>query len=162
MQQKELNVPYLEFDSPSELSAEDNALLEQARVALGSSYAPYSRYHVGAAVRLANGKIITGNNQENMAFPSGLCAERVALFAAAAANPGVAVTTIAITARSESFPVTEPVPPCGSCRQAMMEYEILSRQRIRIILAGETGKVIVIEGIDRLLPLAFRENGLKK
>jgi cytidine deaminase len=162
MQHKHLSVPFTEYDSPAELPEADQELLMQAKKALVSAYAPYSKYQVGAAVSLENGSVYTGNNQENMAFPSGLCAERVALYAAAASNPGIAVRAIAITAHSESFPVIEPVPPCGSCRQSMIEYEMLSHQRIRVILMGESGKVIVIDGIDRLLPLSFREDGLKK
>jgi len=162
MQQKHLSVPYFEYDSPAELTEIEQELLKQAKSVLDSAYAPYSKYHVGAAVLLGNGKIFTGNNQENMAFPSGLCAERVALYAAAANNPGVDIVAIAITARSEAFPVVDPVPPCGSCRQSLIEYEMISQKRIRVILMGETGKVLLIEGIDRLLPLSFREDGLKK
>ena len=162
MQQKHLSFPYQEYDSSEELPENERDLLKQAKSVLNSAYAPYSKYHVGAAVLLENGKIYTGNNQENMAFPSGLCAERVALYAAAANNPGITVRAIAITARSEAFPVTEPVPPCGSCRQSLIEYEMLSQKRIKVILMGETGKVIVIDGIDHLLPFSFREDGLKK
>jgi len=162
MQQKQLTILYTEYSSPSELPDADQNLLKQARSMVDSAYAPYSKYHVGAAVLLENGTIFTGNNQENMAFPSGLCAERVALYAAAANNPGVPVLAIAITAHSETFPVIDPVPPCGSCRQSIIEYEMLSRKKIRVILMGETGKVIVFDGIDQLLPLSFREDGLKK
>ena len=97
-----------------------------------------------------------------MAFPSGLCAERVAIYAAAANNPGVGFKTIAISAQSEKFPVTEPVAPCGSCRQAMIEYEMQQKQNIRIILQGDTGKIFVINSIESMLPLSFHENGLKK
>ena len=162
MEQKNLSVSYLEYDSMEELPAPDRGLLEHAKKAVESAYAPYSHYKVGAAVRMGNGKIITGSNQENMAFPSGLCAERVALFAAAAANPGIAVEAIAITSKSLQFPVEKPVTPCGSCRQAIIEYEMLSHEKIRIILMGETGKVLIIEGMEALLPLSFKEDGLKK
>ena len=162
MEQKNLSVSYLEYDSMEELSPPDRGLLEHAKKAVESAYAPYSHYMVGAAIRMGNGKIITGSNQENMAFPSGLCAERVALFAATSANPGIAVEAIAITARSRQFPVEKPVTPCGSCRQAIIEYEMLSHEKIRIILTGESGKVLVIEGMEALLPLSFKEDGLKK
>ncbi len=162
MEQKNLSISYLEYDSMEELPPSDRELLEHAKIAVDSAYAPYSHYKVGAAVRMGNGKIITGNNQENMAFPSGLCAERVALFAAASANPGIAVKAIAITAKSLQFPVEKPVTPCGSCRQAIIEYEMLSSEKIRIILMGETGKVLTIEGMETLLPLSFKEEGLKK
>jgi len=162
MEQKDLSISYLEYDSIEELPPSDRVLLEHAKKAVDSAYAPYSHYRVGAAVRMGNSKIITGSNQENMAFPSGLCAERVALFAATSANPGIAVEAIAITAKSLQFPVNKPVTPCGSCRQAIIEYEMLSHEKIRIILTGETGKVLIIEGMETLLPLSFREDGLRK
>jgi cytidine deaminase len=162
MEQKHHSFSYLEYDSMEELSSSDRELLKFAKKAVETAYSPYSHYQVGAAVRMGNGQIITGSNQENMAFPSGLCAERVALFSAAAANPGIPVKAIAITARSMQFPVTKPVTPCGSCRQAIIEYEMLSQEKIRIILMGETGKVLVIDGIEDLLPLSFKEEGLKK
>ena len=162
MEQKNISFSYLEYDSLDELSRSDRELLEHAKNVVDSAYAPYSQYKVGAAVRMGNGKIVTGSNQENMAFPSGLCAERVALFAAASANPGIAVKAIAITAKSLQFPVEKPVTPCGSCRQAIIEYEMLGHEKIRIILMGETGKVMTIDGMDSLLPLSFKEEGLKK
>ena len=155
-------VEYLEYDHPSELEERDLQLLVKAGEALSGSYAPYSHYHVGAAVRMADGTVVTGSNQENMSFPAGLCAERVAVFAAAAGHPGVPVESLAITASSESFTVDEPVPPCGMCRQAIMEYEMKSGQPIRIILAGQTGKVFIFNGMRSLLPLAFEEKGLLK
>jgi len=162
MEQKDLSFSYLEYESIEQLPSSDRELMEQAKIAVDSAYAPYSHYKVGAAVRMGNGKIITGNNQENMAFPSGLCAERVALFAAASANPGIAIKAIAITAKSLQFPVDKPVTPCGACRQAMIEYEMISSEKIRVILMGETGKVIIVEGMEALLPLSFKEEGLKK
>ena len=162
MENKTIPFSYEEYDSPDELQSEDRELLSHAKEALKHAYAPYSHYHVGAAILLENGKIFTGNNQENMAFPSGLCAERVAIYAAAANNPGVGFKTIAISAQSENFPVTEPVAPCGSCRQAMIEYEMHQKQNIRIILQGDTGKIFVINSIESMLPLSFHENGLKK
>jgi cytidine deaminase len=162
MEQKNLSFSYLEYDSMEELPSSDRELLEHAKKAVDAAYAPYSHYKVGAAVRMGNGNIITGSNQENMAFPSGLCAERVALFAAASANPGTSVEAIAITSKSLQFPVEKPVTPCGACRQAIIEYEMLSREKIRIILMGETGKVLIIDGMEALLPLSFKEEGLKK
>jgi len=162
MIQKNRSFPYLEYESIEELSQSDRELMELARIAVDSAYAPYSHYKVGAAVRMKNGNIITGSNQENMAFPSGLCAERVALFAAVAANPGIPVMAIAVTSKSLQFPVNKPVTPCGSCRQAMIEYEMQQKQNIRIILQGDTGKIFVINSIESMLPLSFHENGLKK
>jgi cytidine deaminase len=162
MESRTIPFSYEEYESHDELHPGDLELLKVAKEALEGAYAPYSNYHVGAAILLGNGKIVTGNNQENMAFPSGLCAERVAIYAAASVNPGVPIKAIAITAYSERFPVKEPVPPCGSCRQAMIEYEMKQKQKIRIILQGETGKIFVIDSVGSLLPLMFHENGLKK
>jgi cytidine deaminase len=151
---------YHVYNSCSELPPADLELLNNAKDAIHGSYAPYSRYHVGAAVKLANGVVFSGSNQENMSFPAGVCAERVALFAASSAHPGVPVVSVAISADSENFDVTEPVPPCGICRQALMEFEIRFHTEIRIILGGQTGEVFVFTGMDALLPLAFQENGL--
>lgn len=149
-----------EYPSSSELNPSDQELLEAARRATATSYAPYSHYHVGAAVKLENGTIVTGSNQENIAFPAGLCAERVALFAAVSKYPGVAIESIAISAKAENFEVPDPVPPCGICRQAIAEYEMKFDRKIRILLSGEKGKVLVIESMELLLPLMFREKGL--
>jgi cytidine deaminase len=153
---------YQIFDSSSELQPADRDLLDKAKEAINGSYAPYSHYHVGAAVRLANGMIFKGSNQENMSFPAGLCAERVAIFAAASSFPEVPVATVAISARAEQFDVSEPVPPCGMCRQAIVEYEMKFGNKIRIILGGQSGEVFVFNGMGTLLPLAFHEKGLAK
>jgi cytidine deaminase len=153
---------YQEFDSASELQPEDRSLLEMARSATKTSHAPYSNYHVGAAVRLANGKEFTGSNQENAAFPAALCAERVAVFAAVSTYPDTPIVALAVSATADAFPVTEPVPPCGMCRQSIVEYEIKFGNKIRIILSGETGKVFIIHGMSTLLPFTFFEKGLQK
>ena len=153
---------YQVFNSPADLAAADRELLEKAQEATKSSYAPYSKYHVGAALKLANGLIFTGSNQENMSFPAGLCAERVAVFAAASAFPDVPMASLAITAKADSFEVSDPVPPCGMCRQAVMEYEMKFNNKIRLILGGHSGPVYVIQGMGTLLPLAFIEKELKK
>jgi len=153
---------FIEYESEAEIDKVSRELLNNARAASSSSHAPYSQYFVGAAVQMADGSVVTGSNQENMSFPAGICAERVALFAATSKFPEIPVQSIAISARSDSFPVTDPVPPCGICRQAILEYELKFRNKIRIILAGEQGKVFVIDGIHNLLPLAFVEKGLNK
>lgn len=150
-----------EYDSPSELSVDDQSLLEQARAAGKNAYAPYSAFYVGAALRLENGVIVTGNNQENVAYPSGLCAERVAIFSAGANHPGVAVNTIAITCSSTKFSVNRPLSPCGACRQVIAEYERNAGKSIRIILAGENGGVYVVSSMKHLLPLSFEADELK-
>lgn len=162
MKKTELKLSIIEYDSMNELDKDDYMLLRKAKDAVNAAYAPYSEYFVGAAALLENGQIFIGNNQENVAYPSGLCAERVAVFAAAANYPNVAVKAVAITSRAANFEVNEPVTPCGSCRQALAEYENLYHNKIRIILMGETGKVMVIESIGELLPLMFNAVELKK
>ena len=140
-----------------ELSAEEKHLVELAIEATSRSYAPYSKFHVGAAVRLDNGVEIIGCNQENAAYPSGLCAERTALFAAGAQYPDVPVRMLAIAARGTHGKLEdEPVPPCGSCRQVMIESETRANAPMRILLYGKK-YVYVIDGIRKLMPLTFSE-----
>ena len=140
-----------------ELSAEEKHLVELAIEATSRSYAPYSKFHVGAAVRLDNGVEIIGCNQENAAYPSGLCAERTALFAAGAQYPDVPVRMLAIAARGTHGELEdEPVPPCGSCRQVMIESETRANAPMRILLYGKK-YVYVIDGIRKLMPLTFSE-----
>jgi cytidine deaminase len=162
MQQKDLLISYFELDSPNKLPLDELNLLNIATDSLKSAYVPYSHYKVGSAVLLENGVVITGSNQENMAFPSGLCAERVALYAAASNHPGITIKSIAITAQSQDFPVKEPVSPCGACRQSMIEYETNQGKPIKLILSCETGKIIVVMSVGDLLPLSFKEDLLKK
>jgi cytidine deaminase len=150
-----------EFDSINELSAEDQHLLNQAIAASENAYAPYSNYHVGAALRLEDGKIILGNNQENVAYPSGLCAERVAFFHANSNYPGKAIEAVAITAKSKTFVIQKPVTPCGSCRQVMAETENIQKRKIRVLMMGEKGSVFVSESVESLLPLMFQAEELK-
>lgn len=151
-----------ELDSAEELNSEEKNLLNLAKTASESAYAPYSNFFVGAALLLENGKIITGNNQENVAFPSGLCAERVAFFSAAAQYPGVPIKSIAITAGSKKMTMDKPVTPCGACRQVMAEYEDRHKKNIRVILAGEKGKIFILDNIKSLLPLMFSGEALRK
>lgn len=149
---------YTVYEDENELAkfaAADAELLRQAHEATGNAYVPYSKFHVGAAVRLANGVVVKASNIENAAYPSGLCAERVALFSAQAQFPGVAVEALAITACSEIKDVTEPVAPCGACRQVMVETEQRSGSPMRIICQGNTGKVFVFEGVETLMPFIF-------
>jgi cytidine deaminase len=150
------------FDRPEELQADEQFLLTEAKKAMSNAYAPYSRFHVGAALILENGKIQLGNNQENVAYPSGLCAERVAIFAAGAQYPGMSVLKIAISARSLDFLTDHPIAPCGACRQSMLEYELNQKKPIIVIMMGESGKVYRVSGIQQLLPISFNEEGLKK
>jgi cytidine deaminase len=153
---------YEVYESPEDLPETDRNLMLIAANAVLSSHAPYSGFNVGAAVLLENGKIFTGSNQENMSYPAGICAERVAVFAAMSSCPDSPIKTLAITARAASYPVSEPVPPCGMCRQAILEYEMKFSNRIRIILRGSEGPVYIIHGMSDLLPLKFHEKGLFK
>ena len=137
-----------------ELSADDAELVNQAIAQTCKSYSPYSKFNVGAALRLANGNIVVGCNQENAAFGVTMCAERSALFAAGAKCPEVAVTAIAIAARDAEGLLREPISPCGVCRQAMVETETRYNHRLRILLYG-TEKIYVIDGIAELMPLTF-------
>lgn len=141
MKRKEIRSIVLEYDRLEELPEEDRHLLEQARQASAMAYAPYSGFKVGAALLLENGTVITGNNQENAAFPSGLCAERVALFHAAAQYPDVPIRTLAIVATRKGEYTSEPVSPCGSCRQVMIESESRHNKSFRIILGERTGSL---------------------
>ncbi len=150
------------FDSSAALVATDLALLNAAKGALTSSYAPYSRFHVSAAVLLDNGKTVVGSNQENMAYPSGLCAERVAIFSASAQFPGVAIQAIAITAKSETMELDHPIMCCGACLQSICEYESRYQNAIRLILQGETGQVYIAKGTQTFLPFQFDGSALKK
>ena len=143
-----------------ELSVQDRRLVEAAREATLQSYAPYSHFHVGAAVALNNGKIVTGSNQENAAYPSGLCAERTALFAAQHQYPEAAVCSIALTARNAQGWLSHPLSPCGACRQVMVETEQRSQQPLRILLVG-SNEIYLIEGIKQLLPFLFTEESLR-
>ena len=142
-----------------ELDDKDRQLVETSIEATNNSYAPYSRFHVGAAVRLDNGIIIPGCNQENAAFGVTICAERAALFAAGAQYPKAKVEAIAITARNADGLLDEPVSPCGTCRQAMVETEKRSGKKLRILLNGKNS-VYIIEGIGALLPLTFSDEQL--
>ncbi len=161
MKKTQVQSEFFEFDSVDELSAEEKKLTNEARKSVNNAYAPYSHFHVGAAVLLENGVTVCGNNQENASYPIGMCAERVAVFAAGANYPGVKIKAIAITASSKEFLIDQPVAPCGACRQAIAEYEHRYKQPIRLILFGEHGKVLVSESIKNFLPYMFDGDDLK-
>ncbi|PLW96853.1 MAG: cytidine deaminase [Marinilabiliales bacterium] len=162
MKTYKIEVPVQMYDGIDELNSDDRKLLEDAITAMEGSYAPYSKYHVGAAVLLENGEVFPGSNQENVAYPSGLCAERVALFAAGARYPDVAVKAIAVTADAEDFEIEGPVTPCGACRQVMAETETRHSSPVRVIMGNKKGKIYAIEKIGDLLPLMFEAEDLKK
>lgn len=144
----------------NELSEEDRKLIDIAKDATKRSYAPYSKFSVGAAALLANGEIVTGTNQENAAYPSGLCAERTTLFYANSQYPDQAVKTLAIAARTENDFLDSPIPPCGACRQVILETEKRYNQPIRILLYGKEN-IYLIEGIEDLLPLSFSKKDME-
>jgi len=158
MTDREIKIRISEYETLDELSADDRELILAARQACNRAYAKYSQFYVGAALRLANHQMITGNNQENAAYPSGLCAERVALFYANASYPDQAVTTLAVTARQEQF-LTHPTPPCGGCRQVLLETERRFGTPMRILLAGAE-RVIIFNSAADLLPMAFDDRHL--
>ena len=157
----QINTSIEVYESLNDLKDDERVLIDCARKACERAYAPYSKFMVGAAVMLADGKIIEGNNQENAAYPSGLCAERVALFAASAIHNNTPVKMIAVTCKTDTKVITTPVTPCGSCRQVIAEYEDKFNQPIRIIMTGEKGQVYACNGIDQLLPLLFNSKQLK-
>ncbi len=154
MKQQALQIQYHEVDRLDELSETQASLVRKAILAAEDAYAPYSEYHVGAAVLLENGEIITGNNQENAAYPSGLCAERVAIFYAGSQYPGIPVTSIAIVAMQKGSIQEEPVTPCGGCRQVLCEKESVGGTPLEMILYGSK-KIQVIHRASDLLPLPF-------
>ncbi len=143
------------YDNIDELNAKDQKLILEAKLATENAYAPYSKFNVGCALLLDNGKIITGNNQENAAYPSGMCAERVAVWKASSEYPNMVIKKIAIAAKSETQTIDKPVGPCGACRQTLSEYEIKQNQPIEILFTGETGKVIKTKSLLSLLPFYF-------
>lgn len=162
MLKKEYAIRVTEAESAEQLEAMERKLVELSREMTTKAYAPYSGFFVGAAVLLSNGEIITGSNQENGAYPSGLCAERVAVFAASAMYPGVSMKIIAISAKSSRLQMDEPVSPCGACRQVMLEYETLQEQPIKLLLSKENGQVLIVDKVKDLLPLSFTGAKLKR
>jgi cytidine deaminase len=155
MKQTSLQIPFQIFKDIHSLDPADAQLLESAKSATRDAYAPYSKFKVGAAIRLLNGHILSGSNQENASFPAGLCAERVALSAASAAFPGIAVTDLALTYVNESGDGNRPISPCGICRQTLAEYEQRFGMPIRLILGAIRGEVFVFNRATDLLPFAF-------
>ena len=143
------------FDSIEDLPNDIQNLMEQAVAVRKNAYAPYSKFRVGVALFLDNGKIVLGSNQENAAYPSGLCAERVAIFYTGANYPEAKVLKMVITAASDTNKTTVPIPPCGSCRQSIAEYEIRQETPIQIYFMGEIGVIYKSESLKNLLPFMF-------
>lgn len=150
----------MQFCQLEELAESDRQLVEKAIAATQNSYAPYSNFHVGACLRLADGREVIGANQENAAFPSGLCAERAAVFAAQSVYPEEAIVALAIAARNEQGLTARPVSPCGACRQVILEMEDRYKQDVRILLYGTEG-VYVVPSVKSLLPLHFVDSNMR-
>ena len=161
MEKRRISFDLLVYDTLDELCESEKTLMQIAVEARENAYAPYSQFMVGAAVLLANEKIVIGNNQENASYPSGLCAERVALFQAGAKYPKVEINTIAISASSKIHKVDRPAAPCGNCRQAIAEYEQKQNSPISILMMGGSGKIFKCESLEDILPLAFGSSYLK-
>jgi cytidine deaminase len=157
---KELKINLEVYGSVAEMSAEDAALVQYAKAATENAYAPYSHFQVGAAVLLENGEVVVGSNQENGAYPSGLCAERTALFYAGAKYPNVPVKAIALAAQAGGSFCERSVYPCGACRQVMLESEMRGGKPMRVIMAGEN-EVQALHSAHDLLPLSFDLNEQK-
>ncbi|MGN6511609.1 MAG: cytidine deaminase [Chitinophaga sp.] len=160
MEKKIQEVAYLVYNDASALPPEDLSLLELARKTAEDAYAPYSRFRVGAALLLANGERVTGSNQENASYPVGICAERTALSAASSLYPGIPVRTLAVSYRNELGNSEKPVAPCGICRQTICEYEQRFNTPLRLIMAGLSGPVIVVENAGSLMPLSFSSSDM--
>jgi len=160
MQELKIESTLYVFDSLQDVPEDIKNLMNHAIKARDNAYAPYSKFHVGATILLDNGEIISGSNQENASYPSGLCAERTAIYYAGAKYPNSKMLKMAITATSQIKPTKSPIPPCGACRQAISEYEVNQKTPIEIYFMGETGKVIKSDSIANLLPFVFDKSFL--
>lgn len=154
MQIKEIKISFIEYSSISELCPEDRELAAEAIEAMKGSYAPYSHFNVGAAVRMSNGQIVRGANQENAAFPSGLCAERTAMFAAGAKYPDKEMRSIALAGGVYGRLTEQPATPCGACRQVMAQYQTKAGKPMSVIMLGAS-RIWKFEKVDDILPLIF-------
>jgi len=154
MTQKDIKIEYIEYSKIEEMNAEDRELAAEAIEAMGGAYAPYSHFHVGAAVRMSNGQIVRGANQENAAFPSGLCAERTAMFSASAKYPDKDMRSIAIVGGVHGRIGRAPTTPCGACRQVMAQYQTKAGKPMSVIMIG-ADRIWKFEKVDDILPLIF-------
>ena len=153
--QKEYSFKFQLYPNWESLQTIDKSVVNKAFEAMEKAYAPYSKFKVGTALLLEDGQIIQGNNQENIAYPSGLCAERVALFHAGAQFPGIAVDLICIVAKGDLMPISQLLSPCGACRQVMLESENRQNKPIRIILVNQDNRTMCIDSVQNLLPFGF-------
>ncbi|WP_231463442.1 cytidine deaminase [Pedobacter sp. Leaf132] len=155
-----LNITFEQYACVEELSKSDQELCSLSKQALDSSYSPYSKFKVGTAIRLTGGKIVLGSNQENLAYPSGLCAERVALFSIGSTYPDAVIESMAITAQTEAFEIVKPVTSCGGCLQVMAEFERKQNSPIAVIFYCLNGEVLKVHSVKDLLPFGFVEDRL--
>ena len=162
MNTQNFTISYQVYDRIDELSETDHMLCKKAEEALLTSHSPYSKFKVGTAILLGDRQIVLGSNQENVAYPSGLCAERVALFTIGANYPGATIKTMAITAQTERFVITDPVTSCGACLQVMIEAEKKQESPIEVIFYCINGKIIKVNSIKSLLPSGFVEDRLDR
>jgi len=160
MKDHEIKINFTEYDSIDELDSADMQLCREATEALKTSHSPYSKFRVGVAMRLQSGKILHASNQENVAYPSGLCAERVALFNWGANHADDPVEAMAVTAQTDEFQLTKPVTSCGACLQVLAEYEKKQDRAIKMLLYCQSGPVWVATGIESFLPFLFFEDRL--
>lgn len=160
MKQHAFSFSYEIYDSIDELAEKDRHLLNEARKMTQNAWAPYSRFRVGAVARLASGHIVTGANQENASYPAGICAERTLLSTAGVMYPGEPIETMAVSYEGDGVLSDHPISPCGICRQTLQEFEQRTAHPVRLLLAGQTGKVFIIPAAGMLLPLAFTGNEL--
>ncbi|TSJ44152.1 cytidine deaminase [Mucilaginibacter corticis] len=160
MTNHEIKIAFKEYTSVAELDNSDRELCAAAVEAMKNSHSPYSKFRVGAALRLQSGKIIQGSNQENVAYPSGLCAERVALFHWGSNHPDDPIISMAVTAHTDEFELKRPVTSCGSCLQVLAEYEKKQQQAVKVILFTDKSPVWVANGIESFLPFLFFEDRL--
>ena len=152
---KEHSFSYEIYSDWSDLAIEDQVLVDRAYEAMESAYAPYSKFSVGASARLDNDTIVTGSNQENSAYPSGLCAERVALFHVGASYPKQSVQTLCVVAKGDLIPVEKLLSPCGACRQVMLETENRQTNKIKVIIVNQDRRALVLSSVIDLLPFGF-------
>ena len=155
MRKIEVSTSAVVYKDISELSSEDKVLMDKAIEARKTAYAPYSKFSVGAALLLENNEIVLGNNQESAAYPSGMCAERVAIWKAGSSFPGVKIKKLTISASSSISKVNKPVGPCGACRQTLSEYEINQKQPFEVLFMGEVGEIVKTDSLLSLLPFSF-------
>ncbi|RZL33105.1 MAG: cytidine deaminase [Pedobacter sp.] len=160
MSTQSFTISYETFNSINDLTEADQILCNKAEEALATSHSPYSKFRVGTAIELADGAVVLGSNQENVAYPSGLCAERVALFTIGANYPNAKITRMAITAQTDNFKIENPVTSCGACLQVMAESEQRQDSPIEVLFYCLGGKIIKVKGVKSLLPFVFVEDRL--